>query len=171
MAVPQRKKVFFIALALTMTALIVDRLFVLPKSAGAEDTQAMTGADAGGLMASLPDLPEIPAHSLSLAGRLESVVPDTPGAEDPGRDAFAVSALWGAATGSQVLGGPVGEFIRRHRLTAVAVDGQTAHALIDERMMVPGQQLDGFTLVSIQEDHVVFASGESQFVLSLASDL
>jgi hypothetical protein len=170
MDTPQRKKVFFVAFALTMAALIVDRLFILPKSAGAEDTRDAAEAAAGGLMVSMPNLPETPAPSVSLARRLESVYPDANGTEGQGRDAFAFSGSWGATPGPQAVGGPVGEFIRRHRLTAVAVDGQTAHALIDDRMMVPGQQLDGFTLVSIQEDHVVFASDQRQFVLSLASD-
>ena len=170
MVASHRQKVFFMALALTMTALIVDRLFVLPKGAGAKDS---LGPEDGGLVVSIPDLPESEADSAGLAGRLESAYPDTQGTEDLGRDAFAFSSPWRTAPGSQDFGGPggsIGEFIKRHRLTAVAVDGQTTRALIDDRPMVIGQELDRFTLVEIQEDRVVFAADQRQFVLSLASD-
>jgi len=43
--------------------------------------------------------------------------------------------------------------------------------MIDDRAMVQGQVLDGYTLVAIHEDHVVFASNEGQFVLTLERDL
>ena len=167
MTAPRRKKVFVATLVLTVTVMIVDRLFVLPRGAGASDT---LGSAPGGLVVSVPDLPEALADSVTLAKRLESACPDTPGADDLGRDAFAFSSPWRTSAGSEDFsspGGSIGEFIKRHRLTAVAVDGPTVRALIDDRPMVAGQQLDGFTLVSIQEDRVVFDTGERQFVLTL----
>jgi len=172
MAKPNRRTVFVATLVLTVGAMIVDRLFILPKSAAAGDAQP----ESNGLVVSIPDLPQQSADAASLAMRLESVFPDTQGPGDAGRDAFAVSSAWqdGAAraqgsdnTQSQRTGG----LAQRHRLTAVASDGQGLRAMIDDRALVQGQVLDGYTLVAIHEDHVVFASNEGQFVLTLERDL
>ena len=174
MNVDRRKKVFLLTLVLTVGIMVVDRAFVMPRNAGARNTGEEVKAAADELVVAVPDLPETVVPSVSLARRLESVCPDDQKAEDPGRDAFALPGPWRGMEGSRVWNDgpsdPVESFLERHRLTAVAVDGQTVRALIDDHVMVRGQELDGFTLVSIEEDRVVFAQGPKRLTLNLSSD-
>ena len=52
---------------------------------------------------------------------------------------------------------------------AVVLNGQASRALVDECMMQVGHQVDGFTLISIESDQVVFATEQRRCVLRLAT--
>ena len=181
MALSRRQKALVGVFALALAAMVADRLFVLPKSAGAGETPELAE---GELVVSMPDLPEPCGASPSLAKRLDSAPTDagTPG--DEGRDAFALPASWYAvlsppppSPSSPAPGSvspalpldPVAAFEKQHHLAAVVLDGQASRALVDECMVQVGQQVDGCTLVSIEADQVVFAVGQRRSVLRLAT--
>jgi hypothetical protein len=177
MALSRRQKVFLGVFALAFAAMIADRLFVLPKSAGAGEAPKVTDGD---LVVSMPDLPEPCGASPSLAKRLGSLSIDAGAPGDEGRDAFALSASWYAVLSPPPPTptpapappppppDPAAVFEKQHHLAAVVLDGQTSRAVVDECTMKVGQQLDGFTLVSIEADRVVFTSGQRRCELRLA---
>jgi hypothetical protein len=81
------------------------------------------------------------------------------------RDLFRVPRNWAPdhnvppATGpvKEPSGGPA-EFERAHRLTAVILSERQGQAVIDGRIYKPGQVLDGYTLLAVTQDAVVFRS-------------
>lgn len=64
---------------------------------------------------------------------------------------------------------PQVSFVDQHRLSGVIL-GDAPLAVIDEQLMSVGAELDGFTLVQIERDYVLFAQSETEtrIVLELA---
>ena len=60
-------------------------------------------------------------------------------------------------------------FIRTHPLAAVVVNGEESYALVDDQFLVPGQTVDGFTLVSVGDRSAVFEREGEQAILELAN--
>jgi hypothetical protein len=60
---------------------------------------------------------------------------------------------------------PAEVFKAAHRLTAVLFTERGRHAVVDGKMIMPGQSIDGFTLISVTHDTAVFRSGAVTAVL------
>ena len=60
-------------------------------------------------------------------------------------------------------------FIGTHPLVAVVMDGEKSYAQVGEEFLVPGQTIDGFTLVRVGDRFAVFEHEGSQAVLELVN--
>ena len=59
------------------------------------------------------------------------------------------------------------KFAQNHQLRAVMVSDRGSRAVVDDRCLLVGRQLDGFTLVSITQSTAVFESDDQRVVLKL----
>ena len=59
-------------------------------------------------------------------------------------------------------------FARRHQLTAVVLDGPQSYVLIDDRLLRPGQEIDGFRLVAVENRSALFEGAGMRVRLELA---
>lgn len=88
------------------------------------------------------------------------------------RDPFALPATWveapGAAAVEQVPD-TITRFIRTHQLTAVVVNDEGSYALVNDRLLVPGRTLDGFTLVEVRDRAALFEREGTQALLEMIS--
>jgi hypothetical protein len=167
MALTKERKIYVGLLAVGMAALAVDRLTSGPATAQAEDASAyvITRPDAPAATNSTSVAPSAGGTMTpggGLAARLRELAPQpnvAPGAS--ARDLFRAPASWAApAQTTQPVArepGPA-DFEKSHRLTAVLLQGRQAHAVVDGRMVAPGQAIDGYTLISVTQDMAVFRS-------------
>jgi hypothetical protein len=176
MRLSKQQKVYLAILALVLMALVVDRTFLSRQSVTAE-----VSADSGLLPAPVfrqedagtdsPD-PNSQPSSIKLAQRLEALWPDESLGLDEARDAFSLPAPWLAKVHAQVPlpeADAVAKFAKNHQLSAVLFD-QTSFAVVDNHLLILGQELDGFKLVAVDEDSATFAAGKKQVVLRLEND-
>ncbi|MBN1513782.1 MAG: hypothetical protein JXB13_17325 [Phycisphaerae bacterium] len=59
-------------------------------------------------------------------------------------------------------------FAGRHQLTAVVLDGPRSYVLIDDRLLRPGQEIDGFRLVTVEDRAALFEGTGTRVRLELA---
>ncbi len=165
--------------AIALTILVIDRLQLGSGQLGPETARASivpveitpTEADA------MPELPEATSLSRSrneLASRLESMAAGQQDlADEPIRDVFQPSETWLARLGVRsskptVAAAPKeASFISRHRLQAVLVGKDGSSAIVNSTYLKIGQELDGFTLVSINANSASFVRGKERVMLTL----
>ena len=85
------------------------------------------------------------------------------------RDAFRTPAVWfsrESGTANPVKS-PGERFREIHRLNAVLAAGREGHVIIDGRRLLIGQELDGFTLISVGERTAVLVSEQEGVKLQL----
>jgi hypothetical protein len=136
-------------------ALVVDRVLLRPgggpaaASADASDATRETVGDPG-------EAP--PPPQSDVAAMLDEFASDNSLQVDSVRDLFALPGTWREAPKATPAAppDPAALFCRAHRLNAVVLDEQTSYILLDDRLMVPGQSLDGFTLVAVRARSAVF---------------
>jgi hypothetical protein len=156
--------IFFIGLI----ALVADRTILRPQGG----LQAASGASpAGGpslLAGNLPVLEDRPRVE-GVAERLSSLWTGKEPVFEQIRNPFALPTTWRGTenTAGGMLPDEVTRFIRTHQLTAVVVNGAESYVFADDRFLVPGQILDGFTLVSVAERSAVFEAQGRQAILEL----
>ena len=171
MKLDSRHKAFVAALTLTMGALVVDRLFVLPASTLA---QTVSGSDSviSELLLDVTNSPAQESAATALSGRLEALRPKVERGQE--RDAFALPASWLAESRPSVdlasRPGALDTFAARHHLSGVIISGQSRLAVVDDRVVAVGQELDGYRLVAIDEDSATFEVNQTRFVVPLAED-
>ena len=175
MTLTKERKIYLALLGIGLAALVLDRLIGGPQNAQArEDSAAFVVERPNG--AAPAAAPSAATGQLTLTGPDLSVRLRTLGEQvRPGsqsRDLFRAPATWGprithAPAPAQVtdLTGPAVEFERSHRLTAVLLSGRERHAVVDGKMVKPGQAIDGFTLISVSHDTAIFRSGAATAVL------
>ena len=59
-------------------------------------------------------------------------------------------------------------FAKRHQLTAVVLDGPRSYVLIDDRLLRPGEEIDGFRLVAVEDRAALFEGNDTRVRLELA---
>ena len=164
-------------LVLVLAALLVDRVFLAPETAGPEEANALPSPPSGKappmLSAALPHA-EKRSDQESLADRLKAIS----GSKELDligiKDAFRTPQAWMDEYSPKVRNDsnptPVtlaAEFMRNHRLKAVMVNSKTSSIVIDDRCLFVGQEFDGFTLVSVNEHSATFESNNTRVVLTL----
>ena len=177
MKMTKERKIYLAMLVIGLVALVLDRLTSSPQNARAEDASSFVvertdkSASSGGSTVATgaehtavgPDL-SVRLRALGERMRLDS----------HSRDLFRAPASWAPKTAVMPLattapvadpGSPAGEFERSHRLTAVLLSGRQRHAVVDGKMVRPGQAIDGFMLISVTHDTAVFRSGAATAVL------
>lgn len=154
-----------------LVGLVADRTILRPhggpKPASAESSVPASKAPARS--GRVPTDGNSPAR-VPLAERLDKLLPDRGDSSVKLRDPFSLPVLWsegGAANKEKALD-PIGIFTRKHQLRAVVVQGQEVCAQIDDSVLVPGQALDGFKLVSVSDCSVTFEREGKQVILELA---
>jgi len=122
----------------------------------------------------LPD-PNSQDPRIKLAQRLEILWPDeylTPASAGT-RDAFSLPAAWLSELCAQnplVEGDAAAQFAKSHQLNAVLIEEKMRSALVDGHLLIPGQELDGFKLIAIDESSATFATGTKLVILKLKRD-
>lgn len=167
-----RQKSFAVALALVIAFLVADRLFILPRGALAEETGPQE--ELSTLTFNPGDVQIAPSKARRVKERLDALHAAEDMAAETLPDAFMVSSPWlaeldpdGALSGRP---NRVAAFLKRHQLLAVAGSEAAPSAFIDNRRMVIGQTLDGFTLERIDERSVTFADQALRFELRLQEE-
>ena len=181
MKISKRQKVYVAILALVLTALLVDRVFLAPETTGPDEANALPAPLAGEAPPRFGDpLPRVEKRSdqESLTDRLKAI--SGPKKLDPKeiKDAFRTPQAWMDEYSPKVQKDlhpaptitPAAEFMRKHRLKAVMVNDKTRSVVIDDRYLFVGQKIDGFTLVSVNEHSATFELNNHRVVLTLKKD-
>jgi len=174
----KRQKVTLAVLILGLGILVVDRAFILPKSApaGQADFSVQSSTQPASATAG-KSAAESPLND-KLA-KLEAIWADRNLDLRQTRDAFSVPGsrsgqVWqdGPDQGMSSISksDPVSRFVMRHRLKAVSVSTDKTAAFIDDRFLSVGQELDGFRLVAVDKESATFEAGGKQVTLRLTSD-
>jgi len=159
-------------LVVTLAVLLADRLLVglgvtAPVQASAAAKDSVEDVEATVVHSLSPP----PADKNVLTGKLEMLASRQQVTLADMPDAFKLPERWlaeqaGAAPESQ---GQIAaeEFAQAHQLKAVMVAGNGNAAVIGGQCVFVGQVLDGFRLISVNEDSVVFRRGQDSVVLKL----
>ncbi len=173
----RKKLVYGLLLAAAVTGLLIDRLH--PRRGPASARADAASATAAPTPSSATD--RGPPLAAVFEKPLESPLPA--GSRPGFRDGFAVTdairracepqAAPNAGDGEDGRPGapePVAAaelFRAAHRLRGTVLRGGQARALIDERLLAPGDELDGFRLERVEDYRAVFTRGRERVVLEL----
>lgn len=172
MALGKREKAFAAVFVLGLGALAVDRVFLRPQG-GAGTAAADAFATYGVPASPAEDTPSGPAEvqSPSVAERLDRVWPDREPNVAQVRDPFSLTGSWLGSTEAGASAAPdlLAAFAKTHPLVAVVMNGSQSQVLINDRVLTLGEQIDGFTLVSVSPKSAVFERRGERIVLELVS--
>jgi hypothetical protein len=171
MALAKRGKTFVAIFALGLAALAVDRVFLRPQG-GAEKASADAFAKYGVPASPAEKAASAPSEAQrpSVTQRLDRAWPDQEPNVAQARDPFSLTGPWlgSTETGPSAAPDPVTVFAKAHPLGAVVMNGPRSHVLVNDRFLTLGQQIDGFTLVSVGPKSATFERQGERIVLELA---
>jgi hypothetical protein len=175
MKLTRSQKIVLAVLAVAITALVVDRLFLASSATGPRQARA-SSADAA------PAPPEAdPVQAPEAAAAAEAATRFAERLEaaaerfelDPAamRDGFTLEAAWREELAgppepvqqaeAEPQPSPADQFAGAHTLTSVVLTTKGGSAVVDGRVVPLGHDLDGFTLVRLTQNTAVFeADGE-----------
>ena len=160
--------VFFVGLA----ALVVDRTFLRPQG-GAAAASANPFAASDKQVSPAANIPMLEPQTgpTGVARRLDLLWSDKEVNPEQGRDPFALAVPWydNVAAGDSKTPDETALFVSGHQLTAVVIDPRGSYAVVNDHLLVPGQSLDGFKLVSVGNRSAVFEQGSGRAVLELVN--
>jgi hypothetical protein len=172
MTLTKRQKTLLAVFVVGLAALVVDRTFLRPQGgAAAASASPFTPSDEQvSPVANIPVL-EPQAGPTGLARRLDRLWPEKDVNPEQGRDPFSLASPWYDNVDANNLRAPdeVALFIGGHQLTAVVIDPRGSYAVVNDRLLIPGQSLDGFRLVSVGNRSAVFEQGTRRAVLELVN--
>jgi len=176
----KRQKVGLAVLLLGLSALVADRLFILPRSAPAGPPFLSSTEDTGAVSAgSIPATAGAPSAEPPINARwaqINVIWSDRKPRQVGARDAFSVPASWNEEPDSDpdksglLNADPVSGFGLRHPLKAVVVGVGKNAALVGNNFLAVGQEIDGFRLVAVDQESATFEGGGKRIVLKLAND-
>jgi hypothetical protein len=170
MVLARRQKILIAVFFLGLVGLGVDRVFLRPQGgpqAASADSSDSYAVPLSPVRDARPAAVESPGPNV--AKRLETIWPDREPNDAQARDPFSWAGSWLAGKGSGPASGPdpAEAFVKAHLLVAVVIDGRQSHVLIDDRVLKRGEQIDGFTLVSVGPKSAVFEHGGQRATLEL----
>lgn len=182
MNLTKRHKILMAIFGAGLAALVADRTILRP--AGGPGAASADPAQTYAITQNLPFqasgdalAPANRSHGMSLADRLASLAPqeETVAAQGTSeaptgiRNPFLLPPSWfGGSEGADApLPDVVARFVGTHRLAGVVKSGGECRVLVNDRFLVVGQVLDGFTLVSIADHSAVFERDGMRAVLEL----
>jgi hypothetical protein len=172
MTLTKRQKTLLATFFVGLAALVVDRTFLRPQGgAAAASANPFTPSDKQvSPVANIPVL-EPSRGPTGVARRLDHLWSDKEGNPAQGRDPFSLVTPWYDNAGDNGVETPdeTALFVRRHQLTAVVIDPRGSYAVVNDRLLIPGQSLDGFKLVAIGNRSAVFEQGTYRAVLELVN--
>lgn len=168
MTLTKRQRIMVGLLVLGLGALAVDRLFLGPASTEASESAADTSVRI------TPDSPNNVAISpprRTAAARIDDLWRQNETTTEQTRNAFAIPSAWmtelRTEDGSTSAMDASARFAATHQLKAVVIEPTGSKILIDDILLVPGQELDGFVLVAISKDSCRFKHEDKEVVLRL----
>jgi hypothetical protein len=173
MALNKRQRMSMGVLAIGLMALVVDRMYVLPKSAPA---QPAAGSDdytvtATSERAMAPPPLSAPA-GLTATSKLEAAWSGKNLRLDESRDLFSLPPSWPRARGPEKRTTPTAAaetvFAARHKLEAITMDLEGERALVDDKLLRLGDILEGFQLIAIDRESATFERDGQRVRLVLA---
>ena len=165
MNLTQRQKTLLAVVLVGLVGLVVDRTILRPQGGPqAASAEAATDAPAAG---AAPDQ-NTPARR-PLAERLNDLLAGAPSGPNDVRDPFCLPATWSGTGGVAAERAPdaVRVFLGKHQLKAVLIQGGVSCAQVDDSYLSPGEYLDGFKLISVDQRSAVFECQGKQAVLEL----
>ncbi len=170
MSLTKRQKTLSVIFLIGLVGLVVDRTILRPQggpqaaSAGTADATSGAPASANGA----PTAEQAPPPTV--AERLNKLAAGQKTGPEELRDPFVLPLSWSDPAAGTTTRTPdtVRLFLQKHRLQAVVMQNGEYGALIDDVLLVPGQLLDGFQLVSVASDAAVFEHQGQRAVLNLA---
>ena len=178
MAITTKHKVYGCVLVTGLSAFAADKTFFAPSDAAAQDSSvseyAMTSSTSvlDAARRDLTALADLPTEGSDIADRLSAVAEARSLDLTDVRDAFKPSPSWIGDDGTvqpQDLGGTVAAtFVRSHRLMAVMAGGANGSAIVDDKCLLIGQQIDGFRLISVGDRNAVLESNGVRVELQLS---
>jgi hypothetical protein len=167
MHLTRRNKTLLAVFVVGLMALAADQTILRPEG-GPQAAGAADSRDSALLSIALPTLEDKPQEP-GLAKRLSRFGPPQEPDFSQARNPFALPPSWSGtphATGKS-LPEAVARFLSTHQLAAIVLDGERSYILVDDRVLVPGQALDGFTLVSVEARAAIFESQGQRATLEL----
>lgn len=170
MAFARRQKALIAVFLLGLVGLVMDRVFLRPQ--GGPGAASADSSDAYAVPLSparTAPSPAAEAQGPGVAERLERIWPDRKPNAVEARDPFSLRGSWLGSTGagSSASPDPAEGFAQAHPLVAVVVDGRQSYVLINDHVLKLGEQIDGFTLVSVGAKSAVFERQGQRIVLEL----
>ena len=183
MPIPTKHKVYGCVLVAGLSAFAADKTIFAPSDAAAQGSSvseyAMTMSSTSVLDAARRDLAamaDLPVEGSDIADRLSAVAEARSLDLTDVRDAFKLSPSWfGDDDGTVVQQPDVGgtaaaRFVRSHRLMAVMAGGPNGSAIVDDKCLFIGQQIDGFRLISVGDRNAVLESNGVRVELQLSQE-
>jgi hypothetical protein len=157
MKITTKQKIYGVVLTLGVAAFIIDRAYFTPSSAIASPPKAETSnhTDRNSDPQTLD--PSTTSESL-IAAKLRSISP-----LDWDHLADAFSPRWMNIN----LPGGHSEFAMKHKLTAVLASHGGGGAIVNGALVRVGQSIDGFTLIAVDRQGAIFASGNTRVTLTI----
>lgn len=171
MVLERRQKAFVATFFLGLIGLVMDRVLLRPQ--GPAETASAVASEAYAVPVSTGDPAASPPETQNptVAERLDRVWPDQEVTDVNLRDPFSLAPLWQAGPAVDTPPAPdeATVFARTHPLVAVVMDGRQSYVLVNDRVLTPGDHVDGFTLVSVAAKSAIFERQGKQIVLELVS--
>jgi len=170
MKLGKRQKVFLAIFVLGLLALVVDRTFLRPQGGA----QAASAESLGAGEAAPPSSEAVNASGKApgagVAERLNQLWSGDAAALEQMRDPFALPPSWfdNVIDNGVRIADAVALFLHKHRLGAVVLEGQESYAVVNDRFLVPGQEIGGFRLIAVHDRSAVFEQEGKRAVLELA---
>jgi hypothetical protein len=170
MSLSRRQKILSAVFLIGLIALVADRTVLGP-------SDGPRAASADPLPPPLPTvapsdrLPAAePTPPVTAAQRLDRLTSGKEIGSGALRDPFSLPPSWSDTTAARREGtaDATEVFVRRHQFRAVVVRNGQSSALVDDTSLIPGQSLDGFTLIAVGPRSALFERDGRQVVLSLA---
>jgi hypothetical protein len=170
MVLEKRQKMLIATFVLGLAGLVMDRVFLRPQ--GGTKTASASAFELYGAPASTGDpAPSPQTQEPTVAERLNRLWSGPEVNEVDARDPFTLTGSWQASPAADAPPAPdeAAVFAKAHPLVAVVVDGRQSCALVNDRVLAPGDRIDGYTLVSVGPKSAVFERQGKQIVLELVS--
>ena len=190
MAISSKHKIYGSVLGAGLIALVTDKAFLAPSVAAAIDPvvaeyaateQASVFASARGEVGLVAPVATTETDASKFMGQLNRIAQAHDLDLDNIQDAFEPSKAWQTTSDekdvqSTAIGdGPGSRFLRKHRLLAVMGSGSSASVIIRNSALVKdkdkclfiGQEIDGFTLVSVVDRVAMLDSNDLRVQLEL----
>ena len=167
----RRQKIMLGIFGVGLVGLAVDRVLIRPRG-GPAAASAGSSASAPGSTLPAADLPaeSAPPQEAPVTQCLNRLWSDKKVDFERVRNPFSLPSSWSNLNDeparTPLTAGEV--FARRHHLTAVVLDGPRSYVLIDDRLLRPGQEIDGFRLVMVENRAALFEGAGLRVRLELA---
>lgn len=172
MASNKRQRVGIAILAVGLAALIVDRGFVLPRSAPAGPADFVDQYTIQRPQNAPTPTPHGRPATPAVCDKLARAWSENHLDMDSPRDPFLLPTSWRQEAGSEAENNArttaAAAFIETHKLDAVVIDAMGKRVLVDGSLFQLGDELDGFRLVAIDRESTVFQDAQESVELKLA---